>query len=67
MSFFSRSPVTLTWYEKAAGDLSPSTSREYRRLIDKRLLPAFGRIRVRDLTPPPMADTRALLGGGGRT
>ena len=40
-----------SWYEKAAGDLSPSTSAKYRRLIDKRLLPAFGRIRVRDLTP----------------
>ncbi len=40
-----------SWYEKAAGDLSPSTSREYRRLIDKRFLPAFGRVRVRDLTP----------------
>jgi integrase len=43
--------LLASWYERAAADLSPSTAREYRRLIDKRLLPALGRVRVRDLTP----------------
>jgi integrase len=43
--------VLASWYERAAADLSPSTAREYRRLFDKRLLPALGRVRVRDLTP----------------
>jgi integrase len=50
------------WYDKAAADLSPSSSRAYRRLIDKRLLPAFGRMRVRNLTPQHLDAFYAELG-----
>jgi integrase len=58
--------LLAAWYVQAAPDLSPSTAREYRRLIDKRLLPAFGRIRVRDLTPQQLDAFYVQLSTRGR-
>jgi hypothetical protein len=38
------------WLDLAGDDLSPTTLREYRRLIEKRIRPALGGIRLTKLT-----------------
>jgi integrase len=47
------------WLDHAARTLSPTTLAEYRRLVDRRIAPAIGAIRLRDLTA---ADLDGLYG-----
>lgn len=62
--------LAAAWWETASPALSPTTRRGYRRILDTRLLPAFGDMRVTRLTPQKLdryyaelADGRAPGGG----
>ena len=49
------------WMEMAEAELSPTTLSEYRRLLDKRILPKFGRKRVRDIRSDELDAFYAVL------
>jgi integrase len=49
------------WLQQASGDLSPTTLREYRRLIERRVRPALGDIRVGKLTTAQIDSFYAAL------
>lgn len=54
------------WLELAAERLSPTTLREYRRLVDRRIRPALGAIPLTKLTTPQLDDYyQALASDGG--
>jgi len=50
------------WIDHAERDLSPTTAREYRRIIDMRLVPELGHLRMRDVTPRLVDDLYRRLG-----
>lgn len=57
------------WYEHAAPDLSPAVAAEYRRLLDKRILPRWGGTPIRRLRTADLdqwyAELRRRGGPGG--
>ena len=57
------------WYEHAAPDLSPAVAAEYRRLLDKRILPRWGPVPLRRLRTADLdqwyAELRRRGGPGG--
>ena len=53
-----------TWWDARADQLSPTTRREYRRLLDRRILPVFGTKRVDRITPADIERYYAALRRG---
>ena len=49
------------WLDAAAGDLSPTTAHEYRRLADVLIKPALGRVAIRRLTAQRLDEFYAAL------
>ena len=55
------SDLAAKWLEMAAETLSPSTLREYRRLLEKIILPQFGSTKVRAIRPSDLDSFYARL------
>ena len=53
--------LAAKWLEMAAETLSPSTLREYRRLLEKIILPQFGSMKVRAIRPSDLDSFYARL------
>jgi integrase len=53
--------LAVKWLELASETLSPSTLREYRRLLEKIILPQFGSIKVRAIRPSDLDTFYASL------
>ncbi len=51
--------LTMWLAHHLSRDLSPNTVEQYRSMVEKHLVPAFGRVRLKALTP---ADVEAMLG-----
>lgn len=50
------SDLLAGWLDLCADSLSPITMREYRRLVDKRIVPAIGAVAVTKLTTRVLDD-----------
>jgi integrase len=51
-------------YVEQDRDVKPSTLTDYRSVVASRLLPAFGELRLEELTPRRIEEWRASVGGG---